>query len=80
MKNFLSNSKSSATKDFAVDDKCIFKVNNHKDLAKKIDYFIENSKEKKLYEELYIEKSKQFNQENCMRKMVEMFEYVLTNK
>lgn len=76
----VSNSKSSATKEFAIDDKCIFKKNNYKDLVNKIDYFIENPDEVKIYEELYLKQASSYNQKECMNKMVEMFENVINNK
>ena len=40
----VSNSKKSATKDFAVDEKCIFKRRNAKDLAHILDYWIAHPK------------------------------------
>lgn len=75
----VSNSKTSATKEFAVDKNCIFKKNNYKDLASKIDYFIENPDEIKKYEQLYLEQAKAYNQNECMNKMVEMFKKVISN-
>lgn len=76
----VSDSKNSATKDFAVDNKCIFKHNNYKDLAKKIDYFIENTNERKKYEDLYLEKSSLYSQKECMGNMVKMFETIIKVK
>ena len=75
----VSDSKFAATKDFAIDNKCIFKHNNYIDLSTKIDYFIENPIEKEKYEKLYFESSSKYNQNECMNKMVEMFETTITN-
>ena len=75
----VSDSKFAATKDFAIDNKCIFKHNNYKNLSAKIDYFIENPIEKEKYEKLYLDSSSKYNQNECMNKMVEMFETTIKN-
>lgn len=76
----VSDSKLSATKGFAVDEKCIFKKRNSKDLARVIDYWIENPNERALYEELYLQKAPNLNQEACMQKMEKMMEEVIERK
>jgi len=68
----VSNSKKSATSNFAVDEKCIFKNNNSKDLAEKIDFFIENPAFRKEIAEKYYKSSAQFNQQKCMDEMEKM--------
>ena len=68
----VSDSKNSATKDFAVDDKCIFKHKNPKDLARVIDYWIEHPEERAEYERKYLASSVVYRQEDCMKKMGEM--------
>lgn len=68
----ISNSPRSATKAFALDERSLFKVNNHKDLASKIDYFIENKDEKEKLRELYLSSSTVFNQTSCMEQMEKM--------
>lgn len=68
----VSDSKLSATKEFAVDEKCIFKNRNPKDLARVIDYWIDHPKERKQYEQKYLEHAIVFNQDECMKKMEEM--------
>lgn len=68
----VSDSKKSATKNFAVDEKCVFKSGNYKDLASKIDYFIEHPLVKAEFEQKYLESSSQFDQEECMKKMEQM--------
>ena len=50
----ISDSKRSATKYLAIDDKNLFKCNDSVDLAKKIDYWFENKDIKDLYKETYI--------------------------
>lgn len=68
----VSDSKLSATKNFAIDEKCIFKKRNPKDLAKVIDYWIEHTEEKKEYEQKYLNSALAFDQEECMKKMEQM--------
>ena len=76
----VSDSKLSATKSFAIDDKCIFKSRNAKDLARIIDFWIENEDLRKEYEQKYLEKSIDFNQNQCMQKMEQMMIEVINEK
>lgn len=77
----VSDSKLSATREFAIDEKCVFKNRNPKDLARVIDYWIENPEEKKKYEKLYLQSANTFNQDECMKKMEKMlFEVVDAKK
>jgi len=68
----VSNSKLSATREFAIDDKCVFKKRNPKSLAKVIDYWIEHPQEKERYENEYLKKSTTYSQSECMKKMQDM--------
>ncbi len=68
----VSNSKLSATKDFAVDDRCVFKCRNSKDLAKIIDYWIDNPREKQLVEKKYRSVGATLNVNECMSEMERM--------
>mgnify|MGYP003308105536 CR=1 FL=1 len=68
----ISNAKRSATKAFALDEKSLFTENSPKDLAKKIDYWIEHPEEKAEYVKKYEVMSRQFEQEECMKQMEEM--------
>ena len=74
----VSDSKLSATKEFAVDDKCIFKCRKPKDLAKVIDFWIDNPDLKKEYEQKYLEKSIVYQQEECMKQMEKMLTDIAT--
>lgn len=76
----VSDSKLSATKEFAIDEKCIFKNRNPKDLARLIDYWIEHPEEKEIYEQKYLESSTVFNQDECMKKMENMIVEVANEK
>lgn len=68
----VSDSKQSATKEFAVDEKCIFKNRNVKSLTALIEYWIENPTERKEYEEKYLRSAITYAQDECMRRMEEM--------
>lgn len=76
----VSDSKKSATKNYAVDEKCIFKNNDPKDLARVIDYWIEHPEEKMLVEQKYLESAHLYDQEECMKRMEDMIKEVHTNK
>jgi len=72
----VSSSKLSATKEFAANEKCVFKKRNPKDLARVIDYFIEHEEERKLCEEEYLKNSTIYNQDACMQQMENMIKEV----
>ncbi len=74
----VSSSKLSATKEFAVDEKCIFKNRKPVDLAKVVDYFIEHQEERQIYEQKYLIESKKFDQDECMQQMENMIKEVYT--
>lgn len=68
----IANSPRCATKAFALDERCLFEVNNPDDLAKKIDYFIEHPEEKAALRERYLSESVTFDQKHCMDMMEQM--------
>ena len=76
----VSDSKTSATKEFAVDEKCIFKKRNPKDLARVIDYWLDNTKEREKYEKIYLKNAHVFDQDECMKRMEDMMKEVVKNK
>ena len=69
----ISNSKKSATGQFALSYNNLFANGDSKDLSKKIDYWIENPELKKQFSKKYIEFSKQFKIDKCIDKMIQMF-------
>ncbi len=75
----ISNSSRSATNAFALDEYNLFEAGNPSDLAKKIDYLIDHQEFKNALSEEYLEYSKQFQIENCITKMEEMFEEAVSN-
>ena len=73
----LSDSKNAALSQFALDERNLFKAGDEKDLAEKIDYWIEHPEEKETASKNYLEFMEQFRIEKCMDKMEEMFEYAV---
>lgn len=68
----VSDSHLSATKEFAIDEKCVFESRNHRDLARIIDYWIDNPSERHEYERKYLREAPSFEQATCMKRMEEM--------
>ena len=70
----ISNSNESATVQFALNDKSLFEHGNSEDLAKKIDYFIENPEYLIQMRKEYTEFANKFRIENSIKLMGKMFE------
>ena len=68
----INNSPNSATKDFALDERCSFKMDDWKDLVGKIEYWIDHPEEKAELSEKYKDYAKRFDFDKWMEKMVEM--------
>lgn len=68
----ISDSKRSATNRFALTENNLFKNNDVKDLASKIDYWIEHPEERKNCSIKYLGYTEQFEQNKCMEKMRNM--------
>ncbi len=68
----IADSERSATRFFALGKNNLFKNTDCTDLAKKIDYWLDNPDLKKKCSEEYLGYTKQFNQSNCMKQMEEM--------
>lgn len=76
----ICNSPKSATKFYALDKRSLYKKNDYKELAKKIDYWIDNPSLREEASKKYIEMSKEkFNQTACMKKMEEMLLETIAN-
>ncbi len=69
----ISDSKLSATNQFALDDRNLFEAGNSESLKKKIEYWIEHPEEKKIQSKKYIEYAKKYNIENCVKEMEKFF-------
>lgn len=68
----INNSPLSATKSFALSEKNLFKEDDRKDLARKIDYWYEHPEEREENRKLYAAYVGQFDFDMCMEKMVKM--------
>ena len=69
----VSDSPLSATRNFAIDQSCIFQHGKPKQLARVIDYWIDHPNQKKEYEQKYLDSSYAFDQDYCMDRMEKMF-------
>ena len=69
----IANSKKSATPQFALDERSLFEAGNSDDLAKKIDYWIENQEERKKMEYEYAKHAEDYRIEKSMKKIEGMF-------
>lgn len=76
----INNSPRSATKSFALNKSCLFKLNDVNDLSRKIDYWFEHPKEKEELAKKYETYCKQFDFDTCMKKMVELVEETAKKK
>lgn len=77
----ISDSKRSATNAFALSENNLFKNNDYKDLAKKIDYWIEHEEERKSCSIQYLGYTERFEQNHCMEQMRDMLlTYALDEK
>lgn len=68
----ISNSKKSAAVQFALDERNLFEMNDAKDLARKIDFWIENPELKAEQKVKYLAKRVPDSVEQAMYKMEEM--------
>ncbi len=68
----INNSEKSATRFFALDPYCVYKKNNPRSLAKRIDYWIEHEEERLALKEKYMEYAANFDFEKCMGRMEKM--------
>ena len=75
----IADSSKSATRKFALDDRCKYQSKNVADLTAHIDYWIEHPEEKKELQEKYKEFIKQFDFETCMDNMEKMLVEVKNN-
>lgn len=73
----VNDSKISATNQFCLTDECKFKHGSSKDLAKKIDYFIEHPERIKELSKQYVEYAKNFELEHCVSQLEEVFKEVI---
>ena len=73
----ISDSKISATNQFALSDRNLFECGNYLDLAHKIDYYIEHEEIKKADSLAYIEYAKRYAIDNCVRQLEDVFQMAI---
>lgn len=76
----ISDSKISATNQFALDEKNLFKHGDYMSLKEKIDYWIEHPEEKQKRSDEYIEYAKQYSLDCCVTKLERVFELAIKEK
>ncbi|MGN1298387.1 MAG: glycosyltransferase [Candidatus Scatovivens sp.] len=69
----IAESNKSATSQFALDNRSLFKAGDSNDLAKKIDYWLDNNEERKNMEKEYAKYANNYRIEKSMEKIEEMF-------
>ena len=69
----ISDSRLSATKQFALDHRSLFRAGDPKDLARAIDYWLDNPEEKRRMEKIYSESAKKYSIDNS----IDQFEAML---
>lgn len=70
----INNARRSATRYFGLHENNLFKEDDYRDLARKIDYWIDHPKEKEECAKEYAGYSKQFDFDTCMHQMVSLLE------
>ena len=73
----ISDSKISATNQFAIDEHNLFEHGNAQSLKEKIEYYIENPLEKEKRSQEYIEYAKQYSIDNCVRQLEDVFQQAI---
>lgn len=76
----ISDSKMSATKAFALDEKNLFTKNDVKDLTRAVEFWYEHPNLREAYRLQYKTKLSCFDQEDCMRRMEKMLETAAGSK
>lgn len=69
----IANSAKSATPQFALDERSLFEAGNPKDLADKIDYWIEHPEQKEQMSKEYVTQGERYNVSYSIDKAEEMF-------
>ncbi|MEG1509409.1 MAG: glycosyltransferase [Clostridia bacterium] len=69
----IANSPKSATPQFARDERSLFEAGNSKELATKIEYWLDNPEEKEKMEKVYATYAQEYNIHKCVNKIEEMF-------
>ncbi len=76
----IADAPKSATRFFALDERCLFKKGSSKDLCSKIEYMIEHPEEKAKLRELYLEKAEEYRIPRIVEQMERVYETVIKEK
>lgn len=76
----ISDSKISATNQFALGEENLFAHGDYNSLKEKIEYYIENPLEKESRSQEYIEYAKQYTIDNCVSQLEEVFKEAIKEK
>ena len=69
----IADSPRSATPQFALDERSLFRPGDSSDLASRIDWWIEHESERRKMEHKYAELADKYRLDDCVMKMEEMF-------
>lgn len=69
----IANSSKSATPQFALDDRSLFRAGDSADLAEKIEYWLDNEDERRYMEGRYAEHGRAFDIDHCVSQIEDMF-------
>jgi glycosyltransferase involved in cell wall biosynthesis len=76
----ISNSKKSATSQFALDERSLFKRGDYMDLRDKLDYWIEHPEEREKMGKEYVKLGESYSISYSAEKMIQMFETAIGEK
>ena len=69
----IANSPKSATPQFALDDRSLFRAGDSNELAEKIDYWLDNPEERRRMEHRYAEHGRAYDIDHCVSQIEDMF-------
>ena len=76
----ISDSNKSATSQFAIDDRSLFKNKSVRDLRRKIEYMIEHPKEREELRKQYLKKANEYSLFRCIDQMIYLYDQIIAEK
>ncbi len=76
----ISDSSKSATGQFAIDERSLFKNRSVKDLRRKIEYMIEHPQERAELREQYLKRAQKYKMARCIEQMEHLYDQVIAEK
>lgn len=76
----ISDSKKSATGQFALDERSLFRNKSVKDLRHKIEYMIEHPVERAELRQQYLKKAEKYKMSRCIEQMEHLYDQIITEK